>query len=313
MIRSILVPLDGSAFGEHALPLAASLARKAGAMLHLVHVHQPAPPVPAVGFEMVDLFDLHLREDELAYLADVSRRVHDAADVPVKTALLTEGDVVRSLRDYASTNAVEQVVMATHGRGAMGRWWLGAVADELARTMPRPVVLIRPEEDGKTDLGRKVELNSIVVALDGTPLAEQVIEPAIRLGEPFGAALALVRVCSPVLRSSYLPEGTTFPGLLQSHLEEMTAMQRKAEQECREYLNKVAANLAERGLCVSTHVPVEEEPADGILAVAKERRADLIAMETHGRRGLSRLFMGSVADRVVRGGGVPVLLNRPAN
>jgi len=313
MIRSILVPLDGSAFGEHALLLAASLARKAGAMLHLVHVHQPAPPVPAVGFEMVDLFDLHLREDELAYLADVSRRLHVAADVPVKTTLLTEGDVVRSLRDFACENAVELAVMSTHGRGAMGRWWLGAVADELARTMPRPVVMIRPAEDGKADLGRKVELNSIVVPLDGTPLAEQVIEPAIRLGEPFGAALALVRVCPPVIRSSYLPEGTTFAGLMHSHLEEMTALQRKAEKECRDYLDRVAAGLAERGLVVSTHMPVVEEPADGILAVARERKADLIAMETHGRRGLSRLFMGSVADRVVRGGGVPVLLNRPTN
>lgn len=312
MIRSILVPLDGSAFGEHALPLAASLARKSGAMLQLVHVHQPAPPIPAAGFEMVDLFDLHLREDEMAYLADVSRRLREAADVPAQTVLLTEGDVVRSLRQYATDKGAELVVMSTHGRGTMGRWWLGTVADELARTMPRPIVMVRPEEEGKADLGRKVELRSIVVALDGTPLAEQVIEPAIRLGEPFGAALALVRVCSPVLRTSYLPDGATLAGLMHSHLEQIATMQRKAEQECHEYLDKVAAKLADRGLCVSTHVPIDEEPADAILAVAKERSADLIALETHGLRGLSRLFMGSVADRVVRGGGVPVLLNRPA-
>jgi nucleotide-binding universal stress UspA family protein len=310
VIRTILVPLDGSAFGEHALPMAASLARSVGAMLHLVHVHQSAPPVPTVGFEMINLFDLHLREDELAYLSDVKRRVAEACDVPVTSALLGEGDVVRSLRAYADDHAIEMVALATHGRGALGRWWLGSVADELARTMTRPVVLVRPGE-GRTDLRQRPALRSIVVALDGTASAEQVLEPAVRLGEPFGAAFALVRVCPPVIRSSYLPEGTTLHGLTHGALEQLAALQRKAEGECRDYLDGVAMTLRGRGLHVTTHAPVEEEPADGILAVARARHADLIAMETHGRRGLSRLFKGSVADRVVRGGEAPVMLNRP--
>lgn len=312
MLRSILVPLDGSTFGEHAIPVAAGLARKSGAVLHLVHVHQPAPPIPAVGFEMVDLFDLHLREDELAYLADLARRVQEQANVPVQTTLLAEGDVAHSLREFVNEKGAELLVLSTHGRGTLGRWWLGAVADELARTMPCPVVLVRPEDEGKADFARRVEWRSILIALDGTATAEQIIEPAIKAGEPFGASFALVRTCSPVIRSSYLPEGTTLAGLTHSHLEQIAALQRKAETECHNYLDGVAKRLAERGLCVSTHVPVTDEPAEGILVVAKQRRADAIAIETHARRGLSRLFMGSIADKVVRGGGVPVLLNRPA-
>lgn len=312
MIRTILVPLDGSEFGEHALPVAASLARKAGAILHLVHVHQPSPPVTAVGLEFVDLFDLHLQQDEQAYLSDCGRRVREAYPVPTHTALLPNNDVVHALRGYAEKESIDLVVMATHGRGTLGRWWLGAVADELARTMTRPVVMIRPEE-GKTDLHLQPELKSIVIPLDGTPLAEKVIEPAIALGSMFGATYSLVRAVSPVVRSSYLPEGTTIHGLTESVLEQISTMQRKAEKEARDYLGGIAKKMSDRGLSVTTHAPIEEEPSDAILAVARERRADLIAMETHGRRGLSRFFMGSVADKVVRGGGVPVLLNRPAS
>lgn len=312
MIRTILVPLDGSEFGEHALPTAASLARKAGAVLHLVHVHQPAPPATAIGLEFVDMYDLHLQQDEQAYLADCGRRVREAGPVPTHTALLPNGDIVQALRDYADREKIDLVVMSTHGRGTLGRWWLGAVADELARTMTRPVMLVRPEE-GKTDLHLQPELKSIVIPLDGTPLAEQVIEPAINLGSLFGATFSLVRAVSPVVRSSYLPEGTTIHGLTESVLEQIGSMQKKAEKEARDYVEGIAKKMSERGLVVTAHVPVEEEPADAILAVAKERRADLIAMETHGRRGFSRFFMGSVADKVVRGGGVPVLLNRPAS
>jgi nucleotide-binding universal stress UspA family protein len=311
MIRKILVPLDGSELGEHALPLAASLAKKTGAMLHLAHVHQPSPPIPAGGLELVDLFDVHLRQDEEAYLADVARRVREQADVPVSTFLLEGGEVARLLREYAETADVEMVVMATHGRGTLGRWWLGSVADELARSMPRPVVMIRPEE-GKADLSQKPEPKCVLVALDGSKMAEEVLEPAAAMAQPFGAEMALVRVCPPVIRASYLPDGTSLPGLTQTALDNISSAQKKAVKECREYLDGIGARLRKYGMKVTQHVVIEEDPAAGILAAAKDCQASIIALETHGRVGLSRLFMGSVADRVVRGGGIPVLINRPA-
>jgi nucleotide-binding universal stress UspA family protein len=99
MITSILVPLDGSAFGEHALPLANSLACRAGAELHLAHVHLPVPPMTFSSVTLVDALDLPRRQDEQAYFADVSRRLAGAANTPtrMKTALL-DGDVTASTR-----------------------------------------------------------------------------------------------------------------------------------------------------------------------------------------------------------------------
>jgi nucleotide-binding universal stress UspA family protein len=267
MVRSILVPLDGSTFGEHALPLAASLARRAGATLHLVHVHQIVPPETIAGIAVMDAIDVHTRQDEQAYLADVARRVGEAGPVSIKTALM-DGAVAHALCEYAEQQFVDLVVMSTHGRGALGRFWLGSVADDLMRELPRPVLLVRPHE-GKPDLGRQPELKSIVVPLDGTPLAEQVIEPALELGKLFNAEFTLLRVNKPVLRPSYLPDGSTVLGLGHSVLVQVNDLQREAQEDARKYLNGVAAKLAERGFAVQTRVVINEEPAAGILQEAR--------------------------------------------
>lgn len=309
MVRSILVPLDGSAFGEHALPLAASLARRAQANLHLVHVHQVVPPASVAGVTVMDAIDLHLRQDEQAYLADLSRRVSEVEPINLTKSLI-EGEVVPALRQYAEQASVDLVVMSTHGRGALSRFWLGSIADELVRELTIPILLIRPTE-GKPELARKAELKSILVPLDGTAMSEQVLEPVLTLGKLFGSEVVLLRVIKPVLRPSYLPQGGTILGVTQSVLEQIHLMQRQAQEEAQKYLNSVAARVAERGFTVHTRVVIDEEPAAGILLEAQGRHVDLIALETHARRGLPRILLGSVADKIVRVGTVPVLLNHP--
>ena len=95
-------------------------------------------------------------------------------------------------------------------------------------------------------------------------------------------------------------------------LEQLDAEQKKQLRSRRRNIwKRSAAPLRARSLTVRTHVVVEEQPAVGILQEAQKADADLIALATHGRRGLSRLFLGSVADKVVRGGRLPVLLLRP--
>jgi nucleotide-binding universal stress UspA family protein len=309
MIRSILVPLDGSTFGEHALPLAAALARQSGATLHLAHVHQVIPPATVAGVAVMDTLDLHLRQDEQAYLADVTRRLHDKGPLNVESLLL-EGEVAAALEAQAARVEADLVVLCTHGRGAMGRFWLGSVADDLVRDLPRPVLLVRPHE-GQPELRREPDLKTILLPLDGSPLAEQILPPARELAQLFGSALYLVRIVRPVLRFSYLPEGGTIQGLAHSAVEAIQVAQQRLEEEAQRYLDRMADSLREQRVSVSTKVVINEEPAAGILAEAQLRHAGLIAMETHGRRGLSRMIVGSIADKIVRGAQVPVLVHRP--
>jgi nucleotide-binding universal stress UspA family protein len=312
MYRSLLVPLDGSPFGEHALPLALAVARRAGARLHLLHVEDP---LPATGSpEMTAFFDddlaAQLRAHQQAYLDEAVRRVKAVAAVPV-TSALCPGDVAPTVAAEATRVGADLVVMATHARGPLGRFWLGSVADELVRQAPARLLLVRPEEF-PADLQREPALRHVLLPLDGTPLAEQMIEPAVALGSLLGAQFTLLRVLTPVVTTPYpaLPGGTAGQ-LTASLIDRLQELQQHLRQQARDYLEQVADRLRGRALRVKTRVAVAEQPASAILQEAENQGADLIALETHGRRGLSRLFLGSVADKVVRGASVPVLVHRP--
>src|SRR4051794_21050855 len=112
MYRCIMVPLDGSAFGEHVLPLALALARRAGATLHLVHVHPPAPAVYLEGAGFLDgSLDEEVKRQQQDYLNAVAERLTRDAPVPVTTALL-EGGVAHTLAEHAAGAGVGLVVMA---------------------------------------------------------------------------------------------------------------------------------------------------------------------------------------------------------
>src|SRR5579872_7243588 len=117
MLRSILVPLDGSAFAEHALSWAVSLARCTDAALNLAQVHVSSDDQAT---------DAAVRERENTYLGDVARRLAAIASVRVGVALL-DGVIVDALRQHAKTVQADLIVMTTHGRGPLSQLWLGSI------------------------------------------------------------------------------------------------------------------------------------------------------------------------------------------
>src|SRR5947209_4970021 len=147
MYRTLLVPLDGSSFAEHALPAALAIARRAGARLNLVSVITPLAEAYVEGlyFSTADL-EAHLEGRQRTYLEAVASRLRERVDVPIGTTVL-HGDVAATVGQAIVADKVDLVVLATHGRGPLGRFWLGSVADELIRHATSPLLLIRPAED----------------------------------------------------------------------------------------------------------------------------------------------------------------------
>ncbi|MSQ95175.1 MAG: universal stress protein [Gemmataceae bacterium] len=135
MIRSILVPLDGSTFGEHALPLAMSMARRMNASLNLLHVHSLLDSTYAELQVFDNTLDQELRNKERDYLHAIQKQVQDRLSVPVSIRNV-DGDVPAVIREQADSLRANWVVMTTHGRGPLGRFWLGSTTDELVRTLP---------------------------------------------------------------------------------------------------------------------------------------------------------------------------------
>jgi nucleotide-binding universal stress UspA family protein len=313
MYRNILVPLDGSEFGEQALPLALTVARRTGATLHLIHVHTPQVTayLEGGGFLGDDLDD-RLKAEEEDYLNKTVRRLADVAPgLPVTTRLL-DGDVTNELTHHAAAAGMDLVVMTTHGRGAFARFWLGSVADSIIRRLPMPLLLVHPH-DGDPDLKAEPNLKHFLLPLDGTPLAEEMVEPVAELAAALKASVTLVRVIEPVPPVPWMPEALPINESVQTMLDRVEELQNKLKAEAASYLAGVARKFQDRSIPVETSVRVERQPAKAILHEVVADGCDLVAIETHGRRGLSRLILGSVADKVIRGSAVPVLVHRPLN
>jgi nucleotide-binding universal stress UspA family protein len=303
MIRSILVPLDGSEFGEGALPLAMTIARRANATVHVIHVHVPMATMYAETLvSMESTLDPELMDQERAYVERIAREWGGKVPFPVVSHLL-EGPVAEATLEFVAGNAIDLVVMTTHGRGAFSRFWLGSVADELVRRLPVPVLLTRPKEV-ETEQSEACPLRRIFIPLDGTAIGEKILEPATELGRLMNAEYTLFRVVPPMVAMALDPAGIAVPATLPAAEENLAF-------EARDYLDGVAERLRVQGLTVETAIAIGQPPGQAILAEAKDRAADLIAMETHGRKGLTRLLLGSEADKVIRGASAPVLVHRP--
>jgi len=311
MYRTILVPLDGSTFAEHALPLALSLARRSHAEIHLVTVSTPLTQAYIEGvFVGPPDMELEAAGRYKDYLNRVTVRLRDRIDVPITSEVIT-GEVVTTMCELAASGKYDLVVMATHARSPLGRFWLGSVANEMVRHVNLPLLLVRPGEK-EPRLEHEPDLSRVVLALDGTELSEQILAPAIALTELIrDAEVVLVRAIRPVVPDDVEPQALEAGRGPMTLREEMERLQEESKREAEQYLAAVAHRLEARGLKVRTDVVVEDRPADAILHEAEDENAGVIALETHGRSGLARLFFGSVADRVVRGTHIPVLIHRP--
>ncbi len=299
MYQSILTPLDGSAFGEHALPLARSIARRAKAKLQVVHVHESKSD-RLLTFHTLDPA---VPEAERAYLHQVARRLATESEVAVDTALIS-GPVTDALQTQAMLTKADLLVMATHGHGPLSRAWLGSVADRLVRSLPLPILLVRSQET-VPEFTREPDLRHILIPLDGSALAEQVIRPATALGALMAAGYTLLRVIPPVRLKGFDPTGS------EMYEQDESPLLGQHRREAEYYLDQVAGGLRAQGLSVQTRVVVHPHAATAILEEAHAGTVDLLALATHGRGGLPRLLLGSVADKVLRGTAIPVLLHRP--
>jgi nucleotide-binding universal stress UspA family protein len=298
MLNRILVSLDGTAFSEQALPWAVSLAARSGAAIDLATVEVPPP----MAFPDVN-FITPLMDAELAYLDGAAERVR-AAGVDEVTVHVLTGNAPEALELHRQAIGADLTVMATHGRGPLARSWLGSVADHFARSTAAPVLMVRPaEDDGDVHLDNLPSIREIVLTLDGSALSESAVEPTMSIARLFGAHVTLARLVEYPNRteSVYLPDAIE---AIEDRLEE-------ARAATQDELTRVATQLAQDGgPAVDAETRVVIHAAEGILDIAGERGADLVAMASHGRGGVRRMLLGSVTDKVLRGSDRPVLVIR---
>jgi nucleotide-binding universal stress UspA family protein len=305
MYKNILVPLDGSDFGQQGLPMAISILEGASARLHLVHVTSSLIPeyasIPASG-QLFDaaVIERELRDDMSWYLRGVAASLPDA--VTSEVALLS-GGAGDAIAAYAKENAVDLIVMATHGRGGLNRAWLGSVAESVVKESPAPVLLVRPGDGENGVTPSALTSGPVLVPLQDMEFSGRIVPYARALAHSIGAAVVLLDVVIPLERRARVIEAR-LP-------DDDSRLVSDAIQRDRDYLEPIAEELRKDGLVVTVRVIEAPSAAGAILKEAASIDASAIAMATHARRGVSRLLFGSVANKVVRGSTGPVLLFRP--
>jgi nucleotide-binding universal stress UspA family protein len=299
MLRSILVPVDGSPFSEQALPWALALCRASKANLRLVLVHHGLPAPESLEAERLHIrADTIVRKEERDYLIALVKRIKESGYSKVTRAVLT-GQPGAALVEHVTEWGASLVVMSTHGRGPLARAWLGSVADYLVRHLTVPVFLVRPSKEQPSATPADLS-NPIIVPLDGSTLGEAVLEPVSELCRLFGAELKLLEVVQPVA----LAVGVmgSFPVDFDGHLTETW------RKEAQDYLDDLVEQLKAKGLRASGAAALGESVYATILEQARGPDGKIIALATSGRGGFRRLALGSVADKVVRAADHPVLV-----
>jgi nucleotide-binding universal stress UspA family protein len=291
MFKTILVPLDGSSASEQALPLAVSLARRANASLRLVTVRPPMPPTSQVAPP----------PKEQDYVDMVAWRIRQTDHLAVYSCVL-DGPIAETLSEHAHSVGASLIIMTTHGRGPFSRFWLGSVTDDLLRNSSIPLLVIRPKNADAPPSDRDWKPRSILVPLDGSPLAEQALCHAAEIAKLTDSSLTLFRVIEPIpvlAPDGLVPQATILDA---GALDEL-------KTQARTYLERMADKLRKDGLKVNCRIAVDDRTAQAILEEGHE--GDLIVLASHGRHGVARILLGSVADKLVRGATSPVLVARP--
>lgn len=302
MFDEIIVPVDGSRFGELALPQALGIACESGGEVRLVMVITPLPASQGTQEDQALEAErlLLARERAEGYMADLQKRlILSGCDVPI-SCHVEVGPVVEALDTHAREAGADLLVMTTHGWGPLRRAWLGSVADGLVRRTPCPILAVRPRDGEELELEQR-GFRHILVTLDGSAQSREILPYARAAAFLFGARMTFLRVIPP-----HFPLTSPFTSHTSHDLHGMD----EEEKAARESLEREAEGFRSEGLDVLTATVAGVHAPDGILEYAGSNQIDLVAMATHGRGGVARLILGSVADKVIRGGNVPVLLQR---
>lgn len=319
MFKRILVPLDGSALAEQAIPTAGRIARATGGTVVLLRAILPpvdyryGPYMLQPSFTVLDQDVQEPLQEATHYLERIATSSYLAG---VKTEVVVEtGSAAPMIFSVTEEKDIDLIVMCTRGETGLKRWVLGSVAQKVARHAPVPVLVLHQHSTIAGPHPHMERPLRVLVPLDGSALAKAALKPAAQLvaamAAPGQGAMHLVRVVKhdtlprevldPVTKERVLHKAKTYLASVSGHVREAIASELK--------------------LAVTWSVALDTDAADAIIGMAENGedaegagvfgRCNFIALATHGRGGLQRWAMGSVTERVLAGTTLPVLIVRP--
>ncbi len=317
MFTKALVPLDGTEVSEGIIPFITQFARGLEMGVVLATAVELDPMRAGLLRRLAGGLTEPLTSDSLADRRGVPDELRERIDrdaksrldelaermplegIPVETSV-GFGPASETIIRMAQDSKCDLIAMSTRGRSVLGSGLLGSVTYRIMHESPMPVLAITPERAERrwdADYG----ISGAIVPLDGSELAEAVIPYAAALSRKMDLSVTLLQVLPPV---DFYTDGYTAIEVSPEARDEM-------ESEARGYLVSVARRLRDEGLSADVKT-VHGKPSSAIAELARGANYNMITLATHGRSGMSRLLLGSVAEAVVRESGDPVLIVRSA-
>ena len=297
MYTRILVPLDGSAMAEAVLPYAEAFAAGFKTSVELISVIDIGAMTTHFAPDKVHHLDTIIAAEEkkcASYLKNVAKVF---SRFPTECRIV-RGHPAETILETTSKDRDTLIAMATHGRSGAKRWLLGSVAEKVLRGTINPLFLVRA---AAAKASPQRILNSIVVPLDGSSLAEQILPTVANWAHALDVEVTLIRAFEFPASAYYGSE---------DDIPDYDAFREQARKEAADYLKEKADSLIGEGVRTVSTRTIEAPAADEIISYAQTAPRAVIAMSTHGRSGVRRWILGSVTEKVVRHGDDPVLVLR---
>lgn len=307
MYTRILTPLDGSDISEQVLPYSRAIASRLSLPMTLLMAIEPDHPT--IGQALNPELHSHELESHRAghaenYLSSVAARMRDAG--VTATTMVPRGEPARSVVDEAARDPDTLIAMSSHGRSGFARWWMGSVADRVLHTAENPLLLVRSQS--RQPVSGESGPERLIVPVDGSEVAEEVLPHVAYLGSRLNIPVDLVQVT--ISEDEYYQAMSMGLRVLPPSLPSFRSFANRVEGAASDYISDVKRRLQQQGVASVEARLLQGSPADCIVDLATSYPNSLVAMTTHGRSGVGRMILGSVAERVVRQSGGPVLLVR---
>lgn len=280
-LQHIIATTDFADVSNHAVEVCARLAAKSAARVTLLHAYDPIPLGPAVSYPASIWAGDDFAKQMKAAAERALRSIHRArmSDVDVEVAAIAAQNTSHGICDYANNHHADLVVVGTHGRTGVAHLLIGSVAERVVRHAPCSVLTVRPHVDVATFP------RHILVATDFSEQSQAALGDVSRLGRAFDAKVTVLHVFQES------PDGLPRPRVGYRSLTDVEGQLREALDDIR------SAHFEGRG---AIDLVVSSAPALAIAQYAQRHDVDLIVMGTHGRTGLRRMLIGSVAEKTTR-------------
>ena len=275
-MKNILVPTDFSEISDYGLHVAAQIAKKANANIHLINLIEP--PLGNTFSVTGDVTKTYAHGEDV-YVAELLRvntgKISKIAEIHAKdgikiTPVVNVEPWQEGIKDYINTHHIELVVMGTSGESSLDEYFVGNHTEQVIKVTHKPVISVR-------DYFPNFTLKNIVLAIDFDTKTYEAIGQINNLAHLFNARLHLL------------------------HVRDSDDEKNIEEAKLREFADQ--HHLSN----YTVHSIRHSDEVEGIRKFSKVNNADIIAIVTHGRSGLSKLFKGSIAEDLIKEAKIPVL------